>query len=315
MNFTDPQDFYFVKGDNVDAGHPFGDLDRIIIGNDIMPVRAADKKKHLRGIDIAFIEEAAADRYHLDSTTIGQARKSDFSRAIIAKTGNLRNAYLDLGHCFDSHNFLKDGYAFAACYHAANEYLYLKFAQSFFALADMSAIDPDHGDPLEQSVIESYFYDIAKLNTFYLWNNVQPSSSQPTISKQGGKWYNPFGNSPYDDFAYDESELGQGLEDFSGSGTLYANGLIDLSAMKGRKLLDAILDVSIYVRVDDGVGEVKYAFIPISVNNDNSINRAAAARAIESFVTKPAHDFWLSITANITSVYGIWEFWDRTRWD
>ncbi len=62
MNFTKPQDFQYVQGANIDGAHPYGDLNRIEIDNDIMPVRNTEDKRKLRGIDIAFLMEAVEER-------------------------------------------------------------------------------------------------------------------------------------------------------------------------------------------------------------------------------------------------------------
>ena len=51
MNFSKATDFQYV----------YGDLSSIIIDNDIMPVRPEATKKHLRGMDIAFVTTAKTD--------------------------------------------------------------------------------------------------------------------------------------------------------------------------------------------------------------------------------------------------------------
>lgn len=62
MNFTTPSDFLYVTGENIDTEHPHGDLDRIMIGNHIMPMRSQDEKNILYGMDPAFLCEAACER-------------------------------------------------------------------------------------------------------------------------------------------------------------------------------------------------------------------------------------------------------------
>jgi len=52
MNFTSEEDFEYVTGD----------LSTILIDNDIMPNRDTDHKKDIRGMDIAFLMEAAEER-------------------------------------------------------------------------------------------------------------------------------------------------------------------------------------------------------------------------------------------------------------
>lgn len=85
MNFTQPSDFQFVQGANIDDQHPYGDLDRIEIDNDIMPVRTSEEKKRLRGIDIAFLMEAVEER----ARAIGLGEKDwTFSRNITLEQVN-----------------------------------------------------------------------------------------------------------------------------------------------------------------------------------------------------------------------------------
>lgn len=68
---TSLDDYLFVTGANVDADHPHGDLDRIIIDGDIMPLRTGttatgvDRKKLLRGEDLAFLMEAVNERMEI----------------------------------------------------------------------------------------------------------------------------------------------------------------------------------------------------------------------------------------------------------
>ena len=52
MNFTSEEDFEYVTGD----------LSSIVIDNDIMPVRTTEHRNDIRGIDIAFLMEAAEER-------------------------------------------------------------------------------------------------------------------------------------------------------------------------------------------------------------------------------------------------------------
>lgn len=54
--------YEFVTGANIDADHPHGDLDRILINGEIMPLRSEGHKRDLRGEDIAFLAEAVNER-------------------------------------------------------------------------------------------------------------------------------------------------------------------------------------------------------------------------------------------------------------
>jgi len=53
--------FLFVTGENPDADHPNGDLDRIDLSASVMPLRSSSDKG-LYGIDLAFLLEAACER-------------------------------------------------------------------------------------------------------------------------------------------------------------------------------------------------------------------------------------------------------------
>lgn len=67
-------DYLFVSGDNIDDEHPHGDLDRIIINGEVMPLRTGNtdnvdsdgnpipKQNILRGEDISFLLEAMCER-------------------------------------------------------------------------------------------------------------------------------------------------------------------------------------------------------------------------------------------------------------
>lgn len=69
MNFTNPSDFKFVTG---------ADLEDIEIDNDIMPVRS--DKSLLRGIDIAFLYEAVEERCRACNVDDGETM--EFSNVI-----------------------------------------------------------------------------------------------------------------------------------------------------------------------------------------------------------------------------------------
>ena len=73
------EQYEWVRGDNVDEDHPHGDLDRIIISGDIMPLRTEDEKNILRGEDIAFLLESAQERQGLK---IGLSSTSTFTRKV-----------------------------------------------------------------------------------------------------------------------------------------------------------------------------------------------------------------------------------------
>lgn len=63
MEVKSADDYIHVYGADVDGEHPHGDLDRIIIDGQIMPLRNdPPNKTPLRGEDIAFLAEAVLER-------------------------------------------------------------------------------------------------------------------------------------------------------------------------------------------------------------------------------------------------------------
>lgn len=70
------EEYEYVTGADVDEAHPHGDLDRILIDGEIMPLRTGDtdktdrngkaipRTKIMRGEDIAFLLEAVYQRYY-----------------------------------------------------------------------------------------------------------------------------------------------------------------------------------------------------------------------------------------------------------
>lgn len=51
------EDFRWVQGADVDGAHPHGDLERILVGNDILPLRTGRDAKCVRGMDVAALVE------------------------------------------------------------------------------------------------------------------------------------------------------------------------------------------------------------------------------------------------------------------
>lgn len=70
------EQYEYVIGENVDEAHPNGDLDRIVIDGEVMPIRTGDtgnfdkdgnaisRQKIMRGEDVAFLLEAVAQRWN-----------------------------------------------------------------------------------------------------------------------------------------------------------------------------------------------------------------------------------------------------------
>lgn len=72
------EQYEYVIGESVNEAHPHGDLDRIVIDGEVMPLRTGDtgnfdkdgnaisRQKIMRGEDIAFLIEAVAQRYSVN---------------------------------------------------------------------------------------------------------------------------------------------------------------------------------------------------------------------------------------------------------
>jgi hypothetical protein len=67
------EDYEYVVGDNIDDEHPHGDMDRILINGEIMPLRTGvstttgvERKRILRGEDVCFLLEWLLQRYKRD---------------------------------------------------------------------------------------------------------------------------------------------------------------------------------------------------------------------------------------------------------
>lgn len=94
------EDYLFVKGDNADAAHPNGDMDRIVIDGGIYGVR--DNPNEVRGEDIVYLMEAYCARHAISGYgDSGYATEADnkeiFSRRITAAQMNrLEYAYKSL---------------------------------------------------------------------------------------------------------------------------------------------------------------------------------------------------------------------------
>ena len=72
MNFDDETDFKYISGD----------LDKIVIGNDIMPLRDSNHAKDIRGMDVAFLMEAAEERKLARQLTLSNNQALNFSNKI-----------------------------------------------------------------------------------------------------------------------------------------------------------------------------------------------------------------------------------------
>lgn len=188
-------DYQFVTGRNIDAQHPHGDLDRIIINGGIMPLRSSSSsasstinwKNCLRGEDIAFLQEAYCERLNAMRVSYGQSYTSDFSRIVEAARVNsvglyIRQAFKRSGNGYWGTTWIKNGTypTFPAVLDIAldisivNISAFLAAYQGYyFALPDAQTPSnpvPDQDKVLRRSIIEAMFSDISKLYYLCMWD-------------------------------------------------------------------------------------------------------------------------------------------------
>lgn len=88
MNFTKPSDFKNVSGD----------IGEIEIDNNIMPSRATDDKNKLRGMDVAFLQEAIEERRKAVYLGFGgQSFSKSFSASQMSQIANRHNEIASTG--------------------------------------------------------------------------------------------------------------------------------------------------------------------------------------------------------------------------
>lgn len=171
-------EYRFVTGADIDAQHPHGDLDRIIINGGIMPLRdttlnpanPTNWKKCLRGEDIAFLLEGLCDRRKAQDSAYTDTET--FSRAV--SHSQLYNVAALLAP-FSSLHWLKSGSSPSGSvvldygsgsrpdFYAAYPGLYLT-AADFGTSFDPSSYTPDSAH--QRSVVATMFDDLALLNRF-----------------------------------------------------------------------------------------------------------------------------------------------------
>lgn len=193
-------EYQFVTGQNIDAQHPHGDLDRIIIDGGIMPLRSSSAsaastinwKNCLRGEDIAFLMEAYCERMNAmrySYNNIGEIT-SQFSRIVGSTAVN------DTGYCIrltfkESGNgnydtiWMKNGiyptspavFEPSLDISLTNISAFLEAYQGYYyTLSDaQTPINPvPYQDRvLRQSTIETMFGDISKLYYLCMWDWVR----------------------------------------------------------------------------------------------------------------------------------------------
>lgn len=180
------EDYKFVRGANIDAEHPHGDLDRIIINGEIMPLRSGlspttgvERKRILRGEDVAFLNEAVAGRYK--ASGYSRIYSSEFSRKL-RKYGlfTLESDIRSLFRGWESDRFwynsalpspLPPMGAFFVTSHNDDPFADVFAASdSWLSPSDctIETIDFWYGEPLPLSLsyMESLFENIAKVTDF-----------------------------------------------------------------------------------------------------------------------------------------------------
>lgn len=174
---TDVSEYLFVTGENIDADHPHGDLDRIIIDGDIMPLRTGttltgvSRKNLLRGEDPAFLMEAACERETAADVSVIPAI---FTRKVDGFI-NLRSALRRLKNV--APQFIT---SMPTTHVLGSDELNDSFAHIRRSAADISTPSDafDNGKPLSRAYVESLFNDLKSLTitprdqppTFGAWN-------------------------------------------------------------------------------------------------------------------------------------------------
>ena len=158
---TDVSEYLFVTGENIDADHPHGDLDRIIIDGDIMPLRTGttsngvSRKNLLRGEDPAFLYEAACERETAADVSMVPAiftRKVDGFN-LRSALGRIKNVAPHFISSMPSSHLLGPSEQDDP------------FALSRRSAADISTPSDafDNGKPLSRASVESLFNDLKSL--------------------------------------------------------------------------------------------------------------------------------------------------------
>lgn len=187
-------EYQFVTGQNIDAQHPHGDLDRIIIDGGIMPLRSSSSsaastinwKNCLRGEDIAFLYEAACERLRAMSVLYGPSYVGSFSREVRADIVNnigfdIRLLFERSGSGYWNSAWIKDGvyptspavFEPSLDISITNISAFLEAYQDYYyTLSDaQTPINPvpDQDKVLRRSTIEAMFSDISKLYYLCTW--------------------------------------------------------------------------------------------------------------------------------------------------
>ena len=214
------EDYEYVFGENIDDEHPHGDMDRIIINGEIMPLRTGvsettgvEKKRILRGEDVVFLMEWARQRFaSVDYAKAGATEvskdfkayyKTDeyflFSRRVSAAQMNKvdRPHFINYSYEFSASALFIDA-AYLSDTVVAADGTELKAAFAFQTLAELGFAKPSFawGGTLSLSSIESFFAAFASAQSLgmvatYCSNNAIENDARrvKTETKEGdGEW-------------------------------------------------------------------------------------------------------------------------------
>lgn len=202
-------DYLFITGEDVDTEHPHGDLDRIILDGEIMPLREGytknvdkdenpiPKKNILRGEDISFLKEAYCERRAAaigswPPEIIGGNIMPPFSRKIdLDQPHDIAMALRGLPDSTPRlRKWLKTGETWPDAYNVENSWPPALYPNAFLAPEDVLSAPSDFVDRnvhLRRDKIETMFSDLEKFNRYQLDSTavMSPAWSELTNSD----WY------------------------------------------------------------------------------------------------------------------------------
>lgn len=186
-------EYQFVTGQNIDAQHPHGDLDRIIIDGGIMPLRSSSPsaastinwKNCLRGEDIAFLMEACCERMNAMSIILDDSHSRVFGSTVSRyQVDNIATDVREIFYTSGGHGgqgrwgypWIKNGiYPTSPAVLDSGDIIggsaFLEAYQGYYyTLSDAQTTKyPTQDGVLRRSTIETMFSDISKLYYLCRW--------------------------------------------------------------------------------------------------------------------------------------------------
>lgn len=186
-------EYQFVTGQNIDAQHPHGDLDRIIIDGGIMPLRSSSSsaastinwKNCLRGEDIAFLMEACCERMNAMSIILDDSHSRVFGSTVSRyQVDNIATDVREIFYTSGGHGgwgrwgypWIKNGiYPTSPAVIDSGDIIggsaFLEAYQGYYyTLSDAQTPKyPTQDKVLRRSTIEAMFSDISKLYYLSMW--------------------------------------------------------------------------------------------------------------------------------------------------